>query len=51
LRGGLGQASDQSLGDNNIGDGPFLFIFHARPAAMKVAHLYQFLAVLATHIL
>jgi len=34
--GGLGQASDHTLGDNNIGDRPYRFIFHARPAAMKV---------------
>jgi hypothetical protein len=33
--GGLGQASDHTLGDNNIGDGPYRFIFHARPAALK----------------
>ena len=26
---------DQTLGDN-IGDGPYQFVFHARPAAMKV---------------
>lgn len=33
--GGLGQTSDQILGDNNIGDGPFDLSFHARPAAVK----------------
>jgi hypothetical protein len=33
--GGLGQTSDQILGDNNIGDGPFDEMFHARPAALK----------------
>jgi hypothetical protein len=31
---GLGLASDQILGDNNIGDGPFNLLFHARPAAV-----------------
>ena len=30
---GLGRASDQILGTNNIGDGPFYLPFHARPAA------------------
>ena len=34
-RGGLGQTSDQILGNNNIRNGPFDFMFHARPAAMK----------------
>lgn len=29
----LGRASDQILGNNNIGDGPFNLLFHARPAA------------------
>ena len=36
--GGLGQASDQILGNNNIGDGPFDRLFHARPAAVKQEH-------------
>ncbi len=36
--GGLGQTSDQILGDNNIGDGPFDEMFHARPAALKQGH-------------
>jgi len=34
-RSGLGQASDHTLGDN-IGDGPYRFMFHARPGDMKV---------------
>jgi hypothetical protein len=29
----LGRASDQLLGTNNIGDGPFYLLFHARPTA------------------
>lgn len=33
--GGLGQTSDQILGDNNIGDGPFSEMLQARPAALK----------------
>ena len=37
--GGLGQTSDQILGDNNIGDGPFDEMFHARPAALKQRYL------------
>jgi hypothetical protein len=30
-----GQASDQILGRNNIGDRPLKFVFHARPSAVK----------------
>ena len=32
---GLGQASDQILGENNIGDGPFDLPFHVRPSTLK----------------
>ena len=37
--GGLGLASDQILGKNNIGDGPFDIMFHARPSALKQSHI------------
>lgn len=37
-RGGLGQASDQILGNNNIGDGPFDLRFTRGPAAMRHAY-------------
>jgi hypothetical protein len=30
--------SDQLLGNNNIGDGPFDLLFHARPAAWNREH-------------
>lgn len=33
--GGLGQASDQILGNNNIGDGPFDLRFMRGPSAMR----------------
>ena len=36
--GGLGLASDQILGKNNIGDGPFDIAFHVRPSTMKRPH-------------
>jgi hypothetical protein len=34
-RGGLGQASNQILGNNNIGDGPFDLRFTRGPSAMR----------------
>jgi len=35
-QGDLGQASDQILGNNNIRNGPFDMMFHARPAARNI---------------
>ena len=45
--GGLGQASDHTLGDN-IGDGPYQFILHTRPAVMKVVQLSSSTTLLAS---
>ena len=38
IAGGLAQTSDQILGENNIGNGPFNRVLHTRPAVMKQGH-------------